>query len=106
MGMKDLEELSELVLDMSEWLDRYSNISLTQDSTSCNFWEARVCIEGGLFEDFMFDDFFEVDEGIIAIFLEFEETPEKAVRKMLSRFKLIDYYMKHKVFGDEDNEVI
>lgn len=103
--MKDLEELSELVLDMSEWLDRYSNISLTRDSTSSNFWEARVCIEGASFEDFMFDDFFEVDGDTIAIFIEFEETPEKAVRKMLGRFKFIDYYMKHKVFGwDEENE--
>lgn len=106
--MKDLEELSELVLDMSEWLDRYSNISLMQNSASCNFWEVRVCIEGGLFEGFMFDDFFEVDGDTIAVFIEFEETPEKAVRKMLSRFKLIDYYMKHKVFGwdEEGNETI
>lgn len=103
--MKDLEELSELVLDMSEWLDRYSNISLTQDSTSSNFWEVRVCIEGGLFEEFMFDDFFELDGDTIAIFVEFDKTPEEAVKKMLCRFKLIDYYMKHKVFGDgDDNE--
>lgn len=61
-------------------------------------------MRGGLFEDFMFDDFFEVDGDTIAVFIEFEETPEKAVRKMLGRFKFIDYYMKHKVFGDEENE--
>lgn len=104
--MNDLEELSELVLDMSEWLDRYSNISLTQDSTSCNFWEARVCIEGGFFDAFMFDDFFEVDGDVIAVFIEFDKTPEEAVKKMLGRFKLIDYYMKHKVFGDGDDSEV
>lgn len=99
--MNYLEELSELVTDMSGWLDRYFHISLEQDSTRCNLWQANVYMEGDLFEEFMFDDSFETDDGVIVIFVEFEETPEKVAEKMLSRFKLIDYYMKHKVFGDE-----
>lgn len=103
--MKDLEELCNLVADMSEWLDRYYSIALEQDPLMGIFWQAKVVMEGNLFEEFMFDDVFHTEEDVFAVFVEFEETPEKAVKKMLNRFKLIDYYMKNKVFGD-DSETI